>query len=1687
MDTLRRVAVVGVGLLATILFLVVVALFVISSTDWGRERARRTAVSRLQAAVNGEVEIGRVEGNLLSNVRLIDVSIVDSAGRPFLRADTISTGYSLGGLLRKRIDLNGLRLVNAEIVLDRSAGDQWNFQRIFASDADGDTTGSAWGEWVEIHDVTLVESRLTMQTEWEPPPDLRPEEKDQAIREVLSGETRANVIELPSGYRNVMDFREINASIARVLIAHPDTASIPIEVERFSGILEPFNPPAADVRDLSGHFRLRGDTLHFTDIQARLPDSRLTAHGFYAMEYSELVLSADGSPVALADLRWLYPPLPEKGGGSLEIEYTMEPLTRRFVAQEMDLSIGESELRGGVDVLFGDTLRIQDTDLQFARFDTRLIERLAPDVSLPRHGRLNGRLSLDGSPADMRLDGDVAFDDNAGGTSRVVAAGRVASADRVRLHGLQVQFQPLQADLVRAVVPDIPVRGTIEGQARLTGTMGDRMQIESNLVMHDPQSGVSRVAAEGGVELGEAVRLDDLRLQLDPLQLDLLRQYAPDVPSGATASGPVRLDGPVNGMMQIDGDLTLDDPATGVSRVAAAGGIGFGGHVQFESLDLHLDPLRLELVRSVQPDFPLGGILEGTATVSGSPSSHLDFVADFVHEDEGEQSHVSGEGTIETGTGGAVDLDLEVHPLSLRTVGRFTPEAGLQGEVDGNLDVSGTLGDLRIDADLRLDDGGSIDVAGALDLESMEKRYRFTATVQNLDPSTVTERMPVTTSLTGTAQVDGRGFDPATMNATLRADFEGVQVENYEADEIMLRLEVADGMAMVEPSVIRIQSAQAEFDGTFGLVSGREGQLAYRIMVDSLETFAPLLPAPPDTGVVRPRPAIQQEALRAAERAERDAEVEFLATGQLPDTESAEALPVITTIRRDSLAGSLDASGTIRGNLDRFDADGHAVVDNLVYHGNYVESGELDFTLADVGSADLDAADVGSAGLDASVDASFGPMLLAGYAFDGAVVDATYVGGRYGAGDIDVAIVQDEATNLDLDASFLLSLEGNELRIRDMALLVDTVTWSATSPAAVNWGGEGVRVEDFELQSNAGGRVFVDGDLPVEGPLDLEVAVQDIEIGQLFDLLQDDREVSGLLSLDARVQGSSQSPQIEGEAALREVSVKGGRVPDVQAVFEYLDEELVASADLVHGDLGTADVQAQIPINLTLGNGGPRLLDRPMQIELQADRLTLDALPVFTRQVQAVDGTLDADMLITGTPGDPVIEGDVNLAMETLYFVPLGIRFEPIVGHASASGGVLQIDSLVAWSDGPVRVSGTVDLESLTTPEFDLEVEAQETWVIDTENANLQVDADLTIVGPFDALAINGLVRTRRGVIYVPEMSEFGSVNIVDLDDPAIFERTDTQLVAQLEFVTDRSPVVENLNADIEVAIDRDVWLRSTEANVEIYTPSDIGPLHIRMSGLKGRPTIEGTINTDRGEYEYLSRRFTLTRGAVTFLESEEINPMLQLAAEHEVALPGREALTIRIVVGGTLRDLQVILESDAQPPIPQTDLLGFLAFGREASTLIQGQGSSISGQAASGSGLVGNVAGVATQQFTAIALDAMVSGLEADIARDLGLDVVRITPASVPADIFSGRYLNVLRGTEIEAGAYMGSRLFVAAQARPTLTYPGIRFEYRTRRDFEWSASWSPRYVPIVPTLSAPEADQVGVFGSFLFKEWRF
>lgn len=1961
---------VGIGLAAIAVLLLIIVL-VFTQTNWGREQVRQVALEWLADMVEGEVEIGRVEGNLLSRVRLLNVSIRDREGRPFVVADTLETQFGLRALMRQRLELHDLRIVGAHLVLDKPPGEEWNYLRIFdTGESDTGPGPAGWGDWVVLEDVTLVDTRITVRDEWRPPSDLTPEERAAALRNALAGDARENVVAVPGGYQNVMEFREIDARLPDAVIAHPYTMGVAFEVATLSGLVRPFTPPPARVHDFAGEFRVMNDSLFMSGVRAELDDSRLVGGGTYALHSGDLLLLAHAAPVAFADLQWIYPPLPGEGGGSMFMRLELGSVADRIVLQDMDVTIGDAVVAGQVDVTTGDTIRFGETDLRFARVGTGLLERLV-DIELPRPGELTGELALLGPPGDLRLDGDVRFDDAAGPSSRIVAAGRLAVepdlrfrelrlglrpldaslaravvpglplsgtiegvavltgvpsnldleadlalrdprhglsqvrvaggldtrgdmrfrqlavqmdplrldllrdelpelpagasatgrividgpvtgwmrvagdlvlqdpatgvsgigatgelalADGVSFRELDLRFDPLQAELARSFIPDIPARGTINGTATVTGTPAS-LDLAADLTLRDPRHGVSHLVANGGLEAGDVVRLRSMVVRMDPLRLDLLREWVPEVPAGAAATGRVALDGAPSSDLHVDGDFRLDDPQTGVSQIAATGTLGLGdpltfdglrvrmdplrmdllrgwlpgappggsltgelrldgspsglvfvdgevahehpelggsrvevsggidlaGSLAFRNLDLVLEPLNMALVRAFAPDLPLDGTLAGTARLNGSPTSAIAMSGDVVHVEGLERSRVAGQVDIQRGPGGWASVDVSLQPLSLDVAGRFLPAAGLHGSVAGRLRAAGNMRDVRVDADLTAGDGGRIIADGTLNLAGAEPVYDLDTRLRDFDLAAVTWRAPAETDLTGTVSARGRGLDPATMRATIAADLVGSEVGDVDADVVRLRLAMEAGLARVDSSIVRLDGAEATLDGSFGLVAGREGVLTYEVTVDSLHAFAAWVPGadrdvapiarpvvppvdttttdtttsdppatllseltlPAELGMTRPaqtRRYIAGDGARVTEmttlvqagidrpdedpdRARLEAIARDAAEARAIDLRTANAIaggtvddsiaptpaPRPLQAPTDSLSGSLDAAGTLRGNVAHFDTEGRAVLDDLLYQGAFIGEGAITYDLADVGTA----------APAVRLDAALHDVRAGGAALDSLTARGGYRGllGD-GAGEAVIVAHGTDDTEYRADAAFSLSPARSELRIADLSLRLDTITWRMEGPGMVSWADDAIEVASIDLTSSAGGRILLDGRLPEDGSGDMDLVVHDLEIAQFVTLLQLDQDAEGLLNIEANARGTLAAPRVTGSIALDDGRLDDGEVPDVRATFEYADRRLTAGGAMYDGSRRLASLDASLPIDLALVPAfAPRLLPGELAVDVQADSLPLEAIPTISEQVTDARGRVRGQVAIRGTSENPIVTGDVDLDLGSVRLVPLGLRLEDVVGRVVLDGERLVVDSLVARSGGELRIAGEIGVADMLDPSFDLEITSRETLVIDTRDATLEVDADLTVGGTLDAISVRGDIRTRKGVIYIPRLAALGETRVVSLHAPPGSERLETAFLERLRLPERQSPFLQRLQLDISVQIDRDVWLRSTEANVEIYTPRDVGPLRIRMDPAGQGLALEGAINTDRGEYEFMSRRFDLTRGAATFQGDPGINPVLQIAAAHEVRLPGREPFDIRIVLGGTVRDLEITLESNSQPPIAQTDLLAYLAFGSNATSLLYRQGSPLSAQGGEAGELVGNVAGLATQQLGTIALDAVLNEIEDDLMRELNVDVFRITPADLPPDMFSGGYTDLLRSTEVEGGKYLTSRLFVAGQLSMGASRPGVRVEYRAPFGLEWVSTWRSRWLPNVPTLEEQDPRSTAVLGSFLIREWRF
>jgi translocation and assembly module TamB len=1232
------------------------------------------------------------------------------------------------------------------------------------------------------------------------------------------------------------------------------------------------------------------------------------------------------------------------------------------------------------------------------------------------------------------------------------------------------------------VYPRAPARGhgTVDLSVRWNGDTS--IYVARNT---DVRIDSAHIAGDLAVTVTDTVMFHDTDVRFSDVDTRLIEQVFPGArsPRQGTLLGRVKLDGGAHAM-RVDADVTFDDRRAGRNHVLANGLMGIDGGVYARNLKVTLAPVRVDLARAYMPNLPIAGLVTGTLTLNGATKTRLLAEGALRHDDRGIVSRIDGRGSVSLAGAKHLDVDVRLAPLALAEVGRFAPAAGLRGEASGPLRLTGALGALRVDADLRMPAGGGLGVRGTMDLASAQKGYDLEARMRLFDANAVSTKAP-RTSLTAVTFVRGRGFDPATMRAAIGADLAASRVDTVAIDTAHVRLAIAGGVARVDTFLVRGAGTRAVVNGAIGLVADRSGELAYTVQVDSLATLRRYLP-PSDTSLVRPRPLQSAQRLAAARRdsAARAAatEVERAAVGGA--RQGPIRVDTATAVRRDSLAGSVRLAGTIRGSIRRFDLRGRVGATNVVAQGSTIRRarGEYAWLGAPASNASL--------ALALSADT----VTAVGFSLDSLNARMSY---RSPSGTLALAIHQMQGTEYSVGSDFTLHTDHKELHLREAALRFDTTRWVAAHPAAIRWGVGGVEVQRLELRhDDAGdvpGRIFVDGRLPTEGAANLTVAVDNFQIGDILSLLQSDIRARGLVTTQMRVEGTLADPRIRGALGMVQSTYGEAPLPDTRATVDYAARLLVSHVEATRqGGRPVAMADARVPIDLSNTAQGSRLLDRPLIVDVNADSVPLEIIPELTDLVTGVRGRAAGALRVRGTPRRPVLAGGFTLVGGAVKVVPTGTSLRDVVAAIRMAGDSVIIDSIAGYSGGRMVVRGGLGIAKPTKPSFDLYFVAENARVLDSDRGTARVDAGLTMQGPFDSVYISGRVGVRSGVLYAPEPS---GKDVIAAGDPALFAVADTTLPTERDLVPSESELVRNLRIDVTMDVARDVWVRTKDANVEVFTPPG-EDLVVQVDRRRQKLTLLGSLSTDRGEYEVFSKRFQIRQGTATFIGTEGLNPLLQATAEYEVRVPSRSTTNIRVLIGGTLENLTLALESDAQPPISQSDLLSLLAFGRETSSLLQFQGSTLGGSGGTGN-LAGAGAALVGQRLSAVALGVFVDEFEGEARRSFGADVFNITPADLYTEVTRGGQVSgFLKGTEFEAGKYTDPNTFVSIEARPSIfasnpadrAVPGFRIQRRTPKGFRFDASFEPRYLLTEPSLDQTQiAKPTGVFGIVFAREWRF
>jgi translocation and assembly module TamB len=1522
----RALKIVG-GVLLGLVLLAMLAFLGITTTDFGRERIRRVAVGILQENVHGRVTVDRIEGKLAGRFALAGVAIADSQGNPFLTAERITAQLGLRTLFSKQVMISELKLERPTVRLTKSRDGTWNFERIFPRSPDtpkDSTTG--FGDWVAARRVEIVDGTIEVRQPWLPDADLAGTERDSAIAAALNGQGKMRIERVGSGYDRTMEFRSIDAQLPTVVIAHPDSAGMSLDVATLDMVAAPLKRDTIDVRDLKTRVRIGDDSLSMENVALQLAESRLTGGLVYLLEAQRIEADLEGN-VAFADVRPFYPPLPESGGGTLEARIVYSDTgASDYTVRNASLRTGGAQVEGDFGLAIADdSSGFHDTSIRFTNIPTSLIQRFAPKLDVPTPGALSGRVTVAGPMSAMRLTADATFDG----------------------------------------------------------------------VRHPP------------------------------------------------------------------------------FRLIARGGLGAGATMQARDLRVTVERFPVSLVREVNATFPVGGVVNATATINGSSASTLVADVNILHEENRERSRIVGVARVTPSDPMRFDAEVRLEPLSLEIARRFMPNADVRGVVRGTARVSGTPTELEAHTTLDVA-SGTAQIEAKLNRSTATPTYSATVTLAKVDVQRVMRTLPHT-SLNGEVVVEGAGFEPETMNARVRARLRDFQIDSADVSDAEVRAEVTNGLLELDTMHVRAPFGSVVAAGSFGLRAGRDGKLTYRASLDSLGGIRRWI-ASGDTAAIRARPRYRARMARLAEGAD-----SVRIAGRMESREVAEgAMREVSPRRRrpreraaepaaiaaDSIAGSVRLTGDVTGGISRFTARGTALTQGIVWGGSTVGRGRIDLAWADVRTP--------NAVLTAT--ASLDTLQVAGFAFD-----STTIRGRYtpAGGDAEIAIFPGDTSVYRVNAEYALRPEEREIHVRDLSFRFDSTTWAATGPSVINWKAGGITIDSLELRDGARGRIFVDGRLPAESPGNLVVAIDSLRVAPWLTLLQSDVPADAVLSMDVRLTGSMRVPTLRGAVSLARTTYNMVPFPDVRAELTYDQRRLTVSGALTRATGSRlANFSGAVPIDLALAGPVPnRFPDQPLTFDLEGDSIPLSPLGELTEALTVVEGFARGKVAVRGTVKAPRFEGDLDVRLGALGIAANGIILRNTATHLRMAGDTVRIDSLVAHSGGVIRGRGHIVVADFARPVLDLHVESNDARVLDNEMGELWADSRLRVVGALDAMDIAGNVTITRGVVFIPDPE---NRKLINTGDPALFAVIDTATAQELDVAPS---TMKNLRLNVNVDVGRDTWARSREANVEIY-----GSIAIRRDSTNEKPVLRGALFAERGDYTVYGRRFTVTRGSVRFTGQETLNPALQIMATHEVRQAGRAPFDVRVIVGGTLERPNLTLESEAQPTLSQSDLISFLAFGQSSTSLLQFQSSGLEGGGQAGSSLAGNVGRLASRQLASVALGALVDEAKQDLTRVARADVVNITPADLPADLSLTGAGTVLRGTEIQLGKYLDRRTFLLAQIRPTLAIPGASLERALGQKFRLRTSFETRFQPQRPTLtSGLKPETIQVLGALLSLSLRW
>jgi translocation and assembly module TamB len=1098
-------------------------------------------------------------------------------------------------------------------------------------------------------------------------------------------------------------------------------------------------------------------------------------------------------------------------------------------------------------------------------------------------------------------------------------------------------------------------------------------------------------------------------------------------------------------------DLTLHDAHVpgAVSRFGGSGEINITdpSFLAFHHFRVSLDRLDLRTPQFVLPDFPrLQGVVAGTATLDSVWDDVRFADADITHTDgTAVPDHITGAGRFTLGDSlSRYDMTLQASPISFTTLAQTYTALPIRGQFSGPITMQGTLRDLDLTADIA-GPAGAFTLDGHFDLMRPGFAGSGALTVAHVDARSLLEDSAVAeTDISGRVDADVHGDSLPALGGPVSATLARSTIGRVRLDTGRVVGRFGAERLRVDSLSIETRAGALTGGGGLALAHGIRDSLGLSVSTDSLGGLRAYLMDVAD--------------------------------------DSAPTSP---------LSGALDVTAAVTGWIDSLGVSGTIGGSGIRANGIVVRglSGTFDVPRARAPA-------LGTASL-----------AVEGASVDGILLDHVNLETRFlGTGSTTLAIRGSMPTGPHGAVLAEVRWRGDTTAVTldSLAVYTHNNAWHLAAPAHVRHDDVGITLDNLTVRGAVSGVVSARAALPWTGSTSAELRGDSVPLADVGELLQATASYGGLIGWDMHIAGARANPTMQVDAEMNDAQFGDVHLEEVLAHGQYANRRLSLHSDLVSDGDTTLHVLVSAPIDLALQTGVRRTVEGSLSGNIRADSATLGALATIYPALQKPKGTFAANVDIGGTLQHPTLNGFIQLAQGEAGFPRLGVRFIGMNADLRLAGDSmtvrdLTVNSIEGQTRGHATLHGWMTIADLSDPHFDLTLAASNLHALSNPRVadielSTEPSAPLHLTGQLSAARLSGAVLVDRGTIFLPDMMT--QKKIVSLSDPQLYELIDTSRYENRSLLPTASPrLMQNLAFNnVRVALGSDVWLRSSEANINLTTglqPLVLSTAPTERDSTKGL-ALSGTINAPRGTYRLnfgvVQRTFAVDSGSIRFRGSADNDPDLNIQASYVVRQSASSAtgsvsqdVPIQVVVFGTLEDPQVKLQTPA-PLLSSEDLLSYLITGQQSFSVAQGNAGST---------------------VTSFVLPTVGTAISGRIPRGV-LDYLNISTAAGSDPTQQGAGLGTaLTSTRIGAGKQIGRSTFLSADlgvcalgasgstSTPgTASQIGVKLEQQLTRSLSLAASSEPGSRDLYcseGTLSRSFTTTPREWGLDLFHSWQF